>query len=51
MYLKNPLYSKISKYLHLLGFKEIKKTCIAKNYNGKKAYDVLYLNLHFKHKY
>ncbi len=51
MYSKNPLYSEISRYLYLLGFKEIKKTCIAKNYNGKKAYDVLYLNLHFKHKY
>ena len=51
MYSRNPLYSEISKYLYSLGFKEIKKTCIAKNYNGKKAYDVLYLNLHFRHKY
>ena len=51
MYSRNPLYSEISKYLYSLGFKEIKKACIAKNYNGKKAYDVLYLNLHFRRKY
>jgi FkbM family methyltransferase len=44
MYLHNPSYLSISKYLFLFGFKELKKVTIAINHKGEKAYDVLYYN-------
>lgn len=44
MYLNNPMYLTISKYLFLFGFKELKKVTIATNHKGEKAYDVLYYN-------
>jgi FkbM family methyltransferase len=47
IYSKYPLYSEITEFMRLLGFKELKKICIAKNHIGKKIYDVLYFNLRF----